>query len=96
LSVTVLSTLFGGPRITGKLTRTSNGAAISGKTVVFKAGLVTLCQGTTNSSGIASCQFSILQLPFVTLALGANASFAGDATYAASTGSASLLTLGLL
>ncbi|MDO9356947.1 MAG: hypothetical protein Q7T55_24840, partial [Solirubrobacteraceae bacterium] len=96
LSVSILSSLFGGPQITGKLTRTSNGAAIAGKTVVFKAGSATLCQGTTNSSGVATCQFSILQLPLVSLALGANASYAGDATYAASTGSASLLVLGLL
>jgi hypothetical protein len=65
------------------LTRADNSAdGIAGKTIAFALNGKTVCQGTTNSSGVASCKV-------VSIALGGapasyTASFAGDADYLAS------------
>jgi predicted outer membrane repeat protein len=65
------------------LTRGEDGSAISGKTIVFSVQGNNECQATTNSSGVASCTL----FPALVITLGPSsytASFAGDATYHAS------------
>ena len=59
------------------LTRSFDGAALSGKQVAFSTQGQTLCRATTNSKGVARCTASGLIIGQSTY----TASFAGDATY---------------
>jgi hypothetical protein len=64
------------------LTRADNSAPIPGKTVVFSVQGHNVCQGTTNSSGVASCTV----FPALAITVGQatyTATFAGDADYLA-------------
>jgi hypothetical protein len=66
-------------------------APLSGQTVVFTAGSTTLCSGMTNTSGVVTCSYSILDLVPAVLNLGVTATYAGNGSYLPSTGSAGLL-----
>ncbi len=59
---------------------------ISGKPIVFRAGSTTVCSGTTNAQGLATCSVNATNTLKVIAAGGVTASFAGDAKWAASTG----------
>jgi hypothetical protein len=68
------------------LTRTDNSAAISGKTIAFSVQGQRVCQATTDAAGVARCTV-------IGIAIGSGsytASFAGDADYLSSSGTASL------
>ena len=73
------------------LTRAHDGMRLPGKTVVFKAGGRVLCTSTTNSSGVASCTVSVLELVKTVLNLGYKASFSGTPAYLASSATGKLL-----
>jgi hypothetical protein len=61
---------------------TAAGVPLPGRTVTFTAAGATICSGTTNSNGVATCTGSLLRsLVHVALSLGYTASFAGDADY---------------
>ena len=64
----------------------SSNAAISGATITFKEGTTTLGNSTTNSSGVATYTYTGASVGDHTI----NAGFAGDSTYAGSTGNVSV------
>lgn len=64
----------------------SSNAAISGATITFKEGTTTLGNSTTNSSGVATYTYTGASVGDHTI----NAGFAGDSTYASSTGNVSV------
>ena len=64
----------------------SSNAAISGATITFKEGTTTLGTSTTNSSGVATYTYTGASVGDHTI----NAGFAGDSTYASSTGNVSV------
>jgi hypothetical protein len=70
----------------------AQGAALSGQTLTFTAGtgsnLQTLCTGTTNASGTASCSVTGLKQIFLASQGTYLATFAGNTDYAGSSGSA--------
>ena len=66
------------------LTRSSDGAAIAGKTVSFATGAGPACSDTTNAQGVASCTFTVSRLLGVVLGLGYSAAFGGDDDYVGS------------
>jgi hypothetical protein len=72
------------------LYRTSPTAPLAGKTLKFYAGSTFVCQGTTDSNGLASCS-GLLPLLQTTLSLGYTATFDGDSTYLPSSGKGPLL-----
>jgi hypothetical protein len=72
--------------LSATLSRTSPSAPVAGKVIQFSAGGTPVCQATTNASGVATCSGG--GLLGLTLAGGYTATFAGDAYYAASSGSA--------
>jgi hypothetical protein len=80
-------TFYGAPSAT--LSRTSPSAALAGKVVTFSTGTTTLCQATTNASGVARCSGADGLLgAFVSG--GYTATFAGDDRYLASSATAGL------
>jgi hypothetical protein len=68
------------------LTRTDNGAAIPGQTVVFSVRGQNACHATTNSSGVASCTDFGLVIAGGTY----TANYAGNADYKATSGTGKL------
>ena len=75
--------------VTLTATLTAGGAGVSGKTVTFTAGGTTVGTAVTNSSGVATRSYPVAG----GLAPGSHtlsASFAGDSSYAASTGTGTL------
>ncbi|MGQ0618314.1 MAG: hypothetical protein ACT4QA_00110 [Panacagrimonas sp.] len=81
------------PRATLKDTVTNT--PIAGKTVSFFAGATPMCTATTNASGVATCQFSVLRTLAGVLSLGYTGKFAGDGTYKPSQGNGGILGLKL-
>ena len=73
------------------LTRSSDGAAIAGKTVSFATGAGPACSDTTNAQGVASCTFTVSRLLGVVLGLGYSAAFGGDDDYVGSSGQGGLV-----
>jgi uncharacterized repeat protein (TIGR01451 family) len=67
------------------------GLAVANKTITFTAGGVTICTATTNLAGRATCSGPTTTDVNVLLALGYVASFAGDASYFASTANGHLV-----
>jgi hypothetical protein len=85
-SITVAS----GGSATLAATLSAGSTPLSGRLVTLTAGTQS-CTATTTAAGLASCTITFSQVPgSYTL----NASFAGDATYAASTGSGTLTATG--
>jgi hypothetical protein len=89
------STLSLGP-LFATLTTTS-GAPIAGQTLVFTAvaspGGPVVCSGVTNTLGVATCTPSPLGTLEVDLTGGFTATYAGNASYIGSNGSAGLITI---
>ncbi len=75
--------------LTSTLKRTTDSAVLSGKTISFKVGSTTVGSATTNASGIASISYGI---PAATAPGNETitTTFAGDASYNASTGTGTL------
>lgn len=73
------------------LTGGSAAVPLAGQTVVFKAGTATVCTGVTNAQGVVTCTMTVANTLLVILNLGVSASFAGNALYEGSSGSAGLL-----
>lgn len=83
------------PNLTATLK--SNGTPMAGRTVRFKTGSSSLCQATTNASGVATCGSLSIALSGI-LGLGYQATYAGEGPtegapngYAPSTASASII-----
>lgn len=74
---------------------TTSNTPIAGKTVSFFAGTTPMCTATTNTSGVATCQFSVLRTLAGVLSLGYTGKFAGDGTYQPSQGNGGILGLKL-
>jgi hypothetical protein len=73
------------------LTNAGTGAAISGQTITFSytaGGSTTTCTATTNASGVATCTGSVTILSSDPSTY--SASYAGNATYLSSSGSATI------
>ena len=70
------------------LTRTFDGAKLGGENIAFSYNGHTICAGTTNSSGVASC--TVEGLIIVIGKADYTASFAGDTDYLPSTGTAAI------
>jgi hypothetical protein len=60
---------------------------VSGQQITFSTHDHVLCTQSTNAAGVARCRLGLLQEFAVLFANGYSASFAGNATYAASTAS---------
>jgi hypothetical protein len=92
LSVAPASGVYGGTvTLTATLTRTDDSSPISGKTISFTLNGNPVGTATTNGSGVATKTNASLSgiLPG-TYPSGVGASFAGDSSYSASSGTASL------
>ena len=76
--------------LTATLQKTSNGALISGKSVSFTLNGASVGVATTNSVGQAILTTSVAGLPLGTYTGVVGASFAGDATFNASSGTGDL------
>jgi hypothetical protein len=72
------------------LTGGSPGHPIAGQTVVFKAGLVTVCQGVTDVNGRVSCTMNAVNTLLAILNLGVSATYAGNTSWKPASGSALL------
>jgi hypothetical protein len=70
------------------LTRTSDGAPVAVRTIAFSVAGHTLCQATTNASGVATC--SITALTIIIGRATYTAAFAGDTAYLASSATGQL------
>jgi hypothetical protein len=82
-------------RLTGLLTlsarlTTSSGAPVAGRILTFVAGTTPVCTAATDATGTATCS-NLSAFLRAALALGYNAVFAGDNTYAPSTGHGTLI-----
>ena len=75
---------------TATLTTVATGLPIAGQLVTFADGSLTLCSGTTNTKGIASCTGSNVALFTLLLSPNITATYAGDADYVGSSGTARL------
>jgi hypothetical protein len=75
------------------LTGGSPAAPIAGQTIVWKAGGATVCTGTTDSSGHAQCAMTLDNTLRAILNLGVTASYAGNGTWQAASGSAGIIRL---
>ncbi|GMV35585.1 MAG: hypothetical protein AMXMBFR61_00930 [Fimbriimonadales bacterium] len=75
--------------LSATLTRDSDGAPVSGKSISFKVASNSVGSGTTNGSGVATVNYTIPP-SLGTGIKSIQADFAGDGTYAASTGSGNL------
>jgi hypothetical protein len=64
---------------------------IAGQPLVFKAGTATVCTGTTTASGEVTCPLSLLGILAVTLNLKVTATYAGNSTWAPSSGTGNLI-----
>jgi hypothetical protein len=64
--------------------KTSTGAPLAGQSIRFTAGSTVLCTAVTNAAGVATCTPPLLDEVNIILNLGVNESFAGTATYQAS------------
>jgi hypothetical protein len=92
LSVAPASGIYGGTvTLTATLTRTADSSPVSGKTISFTLNGNPVGTATTNGSGVATKTDASLSgiLPG-TYPSGVGASFAGDSSYSASSGTASL------
>lgn len=69
------------------LTGGSPGLPLAGQQIVFKAAGATVCTATTDAAGKVNCRMSILAIPLVTLANGADGTYAGNTTWLPSSGS---------
>ncbi len=74
-----------------RLTRRSDGAPLAGRTVVFYAGSTPVGTAVTNSDGRAAYGLSVGGLLGALLQAGYKATFAGDANYASSTATGSVI-----
>ena len=96
LTVSAASGTYGGSTgaITATLTRSSGGAAVSGKLITFTLNGGTVGTATTNASGVATLSSASLTSPSKinagTYLTGVGASFAGDASFTSSSGTNSL------
>ncbi len=77
--------------LSARLTRTDDGTPVAGQTVRFSAGGSPVCSATTSASGVASCSGLGAALAIV-LNGGYTATFAGTASFGASSGRAGLVT----
>ncbi|MCE9558424.1 MAG: Ig-like domain repeat protein, partial [Armatimonadetes bacterium] len=94
LTVPAKSGSFGSSvTLTATLTRNSDNTGLSGRTVTFSVGGVAVGSGTTSASGVASFNWAVTNTVPGAYALGA--SFAGDASYLASSGSSTFTKQGL-
>jgi hypothetical protein len=64
---------------------------ISGQTVTFKSNNTTICSGKTDATGHVTCSPTVLQALLVPLNGKLSASYAGNATWLPSSGSAGLI-----
>jgi hypothetical protein len=80
--------------VSAKLTGGTLDMPIAGQTVVFKAAnnSTTVCTGVTNASGVVTCQMTVAHTALVVARLGVSASFAGNALWLPSSGSAGLIS----
>ncbi len=69
------------------LTGGSPAIPLAGQQIVFKAMGATVCTATTDSAGKVNCRMSLLAIPLVALANGADATYAGSTTWLPSSGS---------
>ncbi|MFN8538481.1 MAG: choice-of-anchor Q domain-containing protein [Thermomicrobiales bacterium] len=92
LAANAASGTYGGTvTLSARLTVTSGGAAVNGKTVAFSLNGTPVGTATTNASGVATLNsVSLGIIGANSYATGVGAAFAGDATYAVSSGSANL------
>jgi Bacterial Ig-like domain (group 3) len=92
LTVSPASGTYGGTvSLTATLTRSSNGAAISAKTITFTLNGINVGSATTTASGIANLSnVSVVGINAGTYLGGVGASFAGDSGFASSNGTAIL------
>ncbi len=74
--------------LSAKLTRTSNGAPIAGQKVTFSVFGQTICSGTTDATGRASCTALVIVLSLHPVNY--TGTYAGNANYLGSSGSARL------
>jgi hypothetical protein len=89
LTVPALTVVSGGSA-TLAATLTAGSAPVAGRSVTLTAGTQS-CTAITTSTGLASCTITFNQLPG---SYALNASFDGDATYAAATGAGTLTATG--
>lgn len=80
-------------RASATLTRAASGLPISGQTIDFKVGTTTVCTGVTDGTGFAICDLSVTNTLLAILATQINASYAGNALWNPSSGSAGLITI---
>jgi hypothetical protein len=79
-------------------TLTSGGTPIPGQSVAFSLSVnpkATVCTGTTNAAGVASCKPSPLTIVSLLLSSSYTASYAGNTTYSPSTTTAPVILLSL-
>jgi predicted outer membrane repeat protein len=72
------------------LTGGSPAVPLAGQTIVFTAGATTVCTAVTNANGVATCQTTVANTVLVIANLGVTATYAGNALYQGSSGSAGL------
>jgi hypothetical protein len=79
--------------LTATLTNALTSTPIPGEPIAFTAGTTTLCTATTNANGVASCNAlgNVSDVAAVVGSDGYTVSFAGDANYLPSSGSAGLI-----
>lgn len=80
------------PELAARLTLAENGMPVAGQEIAFQAGNETVCTGTTNATGVATCG-GPRETATVALNLGYEAVFAGDGLHGASQATAPLLTV---
>jgi len=92
VAVPTASGAYGGTvNLSATLTKTSDGSAVSGKTISFALNGTSAGTATTNASGVATLSsVSLSGINTNTYAGGFSASFAGDSNFLASSGSNSL------
>src|SRR5207249_4912327 len=93
LSVAGASGTYGGTvNLSASLTKTSDSSAVSGKSISFALNGSSVGNATTNASGVATLTgVSLSGINAATYASGVGASFAGDTSFAASSGTNSLI-----
>jgi hypothetical protein len=92
LSATPLLALGSLGSVSATLRNAGDGTPVANKPISFATnGGVALCSATTNATGTATCQFSLTIALQALLALGYNATFAGDSDYLPSHANAGLL-----
>ncbi|MDT4921083.1 MAG: hypothetical protein QOI15_1985 [Pseudonocardiales bacterium] len=80
-------------RVSATLTGGTLNTPIGGATIVFKAGTATVCTGVTNASGVVNCTMTVANTVKVIAKLGVTATFAGNALWLPSSGTAGLIAV---